>query len=121
MVIGCGLAGGAVIALAATSTHLDHAMWLINLSRFAFSAGYAVLASYGIESVTERQTGAMSGLMNATFSVCNFIFAPLIGRMVDVTGNYNAVLVMIAAVPILGFACWVWISRLAQRQAGTGA
>lgn len=121
MVIGCGLAGGAVIALAATSTHLDHAMWLINLSRFAFSAGYAVLASYGIESVTERQTGAMSGLMNATFSVCNFIFAPLIGRMVDVTGNYNAVLVMIAAFPILGFACWVWISRLAQRQAGTGA
>ena len=65
--------------------------------------------------------GAMSGLMNATFSVCNFIFAPLIGRMVDVTGNYNAVLVMIAAFPILGFACWVWISRLAQRQAGTGA
>ncbi|MEY4940105.1 MAG: hypothetical protein RIQ93_1840 [Verrucomicrobiota bacterium] len=121
LVIGCGLVGAAVIALAAAAPNLDQALWLINVSRFLFSGGYAVLAAYGIESVTEKQTGAMSGLMNATFSVCNFIFAPLIGRMVDVTGNYNAVLVMVAVFPVLGFAAWVWLSRAAHRQGAAKA
>ena len=90
-------------------------MWCINLSRFFFQMAYTALVAYGIESVGEGQSALMAGLMNATFSACNFVFNPLIGKMADVYHGFNQVIVMVALAPIVGLACWIVLSQLHAR------
>ncbi|MBA2481812.1 MAG: MFS transporter [Planctomycetes bacterium] len=116
LVMACGMIGAATILLMRTADTAQQAMYCIDLSRFFFQAAYTVLGVYGIESVAENQTAFMSGMMNATFSVCNFVFAPLIGHMVDVQKGYDGVLVMVALFPIVGLALWILLSRLDQRR-----
>jgi hypothetical protein len=110
-IVGLGFAGAAVILLARWSPSSDHALALIDGSRLCHQAGYILLLAYGMEAVSERRTGLMSGLMNATFSACNFVFAPLIGWMADRGHGYDQVLLLIAVSPLAGYAAWVALSR----------
>jgi ACS family hexuronate transporter-like MFS transporter len=87
-------------------------MWCINLSRFFFQIGYTALVAYGIESVGEGQTALMAGLMNATFSACNLVVNPLIGKMADHYHGFDQVIVLIAMMPLVGLAAWLVLSRL---------
>ena len=91
------------------------AVWRLNLSRFAFQAGYTALLVYGIESAPEGQAALMSGLMNAAFSACNFLFNPLIGGMVDRYRGYGPVLIMVGLSPLVGMAAWVVLTALHAR------
>ncbi|MBA3707872.1 MAG: MFS transporter [Planctomycetes bacterium] len=114
LVMTLGMVGAATILLARTADSGQHAMYWIDLSRLSFQAAYTVLGVYGIESVAENQTALMSGLMNATFSVCNYVLAPRLGRMVDQSHGYDGVLLMIAVLPIVGLVLWIVLSRLDQ-------
>ena len=108
---------GAVVLI-----HVNHepgvrgTMWCINISRFFFQVGYTALVAYGIESVAERQTALMAGLMNATFSACNLVFNPLIGWMADSFGHFNEVIVMISLMPVIGLIAWMMLSTRHARQ-----
>ena len=93
------------------------AVWRLNLSRFAFQAAYTALLVYGIESAPEGQAALMSGLMNAAFSACNFLFNPLIGAMVDRYHGYGPVLIMVGLSPLGGMAAWVVLTALHARGA----
>jgi MFS family permease len=90
----------------------------MNVSRFSFQTAYTVLTAYGIESAVDNQTALMAGLMNATFSACNFVFNPVIGYLADHFG-YRPVIVLIAVFPLSGLGAWLILSRLhakAQQQ-----
>ena len=87
------------------------------LNHVAFQAGYTALLVYGIESAPEGQAALMSGLMNAAFSACNFLFNPLIGAMVDRYHGYGPVLIMVGLSPLGGMAAWVVLTALHARGA----
>jgi len=107
-----GFSGAIIMWRASTAPTAGWAMWYIDLSRFSFQIGYTVLLAYGIESVAENQTALMAGMMNATFSACNFLFSPLIGWMTMRFKGFNQVFVMIAIFPLLGLACWLVLSQM---------
>jgi ACS family hexuronate transporter-like MFS transporter len=111
-----GFIGAAVVLGMNYQTDVQAALHWLNISRFCYQAAYTVLMAYGIESVAEGQTASMAGLMNATFSACNFVFSPIIGKLSDCYG-YNAVIILIAVTPLVGLACWLVLSRLQPTQA----
>ncbi len=111
-----GLVGSAVIIGLNFTTDATVAVWWMNASRFLFQCAYTVLLAYGIESVAENQTALMAGLMNATFSACNFFFNPLIGWLADNHG-YRPVVTLIALTPLAGLACWLALSHQHARRA----
>ena len=102
-----GFLGSTVLLTMLSAPDAGMAMLRLDLSRFLFQTAYTVLLAYGIESVAEGQTGRMHGLMNATFSACNFVFNPLIGGISDRFHNYNPVIVLVGLSPLLGLACWL--------------
>ena len=116
LIIGLGFAGAAVIVLARWSATAEQALALIDCSRLCHQAGYILVLAYGMEAVSERRTGLMSGLMNATFSACNFVFSPLIGWLVDRGHGYDQVLLLIALSPLAAYAAWVALSRREARR-----
>ena len=68
-------------------------------------------SAHGTVVVAEEQTALKSGLMNATFSACNFVFNPLIGGMADRFHSYQQVIVMVGLAPVIGMACWLLLSH----------
>ena len=106
-----GFIGAAVVLGMNYEVHVQSALNWLNISRFCYQSAYTVLMAYGIESVAEGQTASMAGLMNATFSACNFVFSPIIGHLSDHYG-YHAVIVLISITPLIGLACWLILSRL---------
>lgn len=100
--------------------NLFWAMVWLNLSRFCFQFAYSGLLAYGVSCVREEQAGTMNGLMNATFGLCTFVFSPLIGRSVDVTGNYRLALGVVALSPAVALAGWLLLSALAEAQGRRG-
>jgi ACS family hexuronate transporter-like MFS transporter len=109
-----GFLGSTLLLTVNAAPDVAGAMLRLDLSRFSFQAAYTILLVYGIESVPEPQTALMSGLMNATFSACNFIFNPVIGGMADHFRSYRPVIAMIGLSPLLGLACWLLFSYLAS-------
>lgn len=106
-----GFLGAVVLIRVNHEPTVPGTMWCINLSRLFFFVGYAALVSYGLESVGEGQTALMAGLMNATFSACNLVFNPLIGKMADHFHQFNQVIVMISLMPLVGLAAWMILSH----------
>jgi ACS family hexuronate transporter-like MFS transporter len=111
-----GFLGSTTLLALNSAPDLGSAMLRLNFSRFVFQAAYTMLLVYGIESVAEGQTALKSGLMNATFSACNFVFNPLIGGMADYYRNYQPVIVVVGLSPVLGLACWLFFSSLHARR-----
>lgn len=120
LVITAGFLGSTVLVLMNSAPDAAGAMLYLNLSRLTFQFAYIVLTAYGIEAVDESQTALMSGLMNATFSTCNFVFNPIIGAVADRHG-YAPVIVLAAFSPLLGLACWLVLSHRHARHADTQA
>jgi ACS family hexuronate transporter-like MFS transporter len=110
-----GFCGSALMFCVATAPDADSAVGWICASRLFFQAAYTVLGVYGIEAVHENQTALMAGLLNATFSISNFIFNPIIGWMSDKYG-YGPVVTMISIAPLLGLGGWLVLSHLHARQ-----
>jgi len=111
IVMCCGFIGATCILGMNFETDVQRALNWLNASRFCYQAAYTVLLAYGVESVAENQTAFMAGLMNATFSACNFVFSPIIGYLADHHG-YRSVILMIGLVPLLGLVCWIVLSRI---------
>jgi ACS family hexuronate transporter-like MFS transporter len=116
-----GFLGSTMLLTMLSAPDAGTAMLRLDLSRFLFQTAYTVLLAYGIESVAEGQTGRMHGLMNATFSACNFVFNPLIGGISDRFHSYNPVIVLVGLSPLLGLACWLALSHGHARESAASA
>jgi ACS family hexuronate transporter-like MFS transporter len=115
-----GYAGAVVIVAAKDAGNAWTAVGWLCLSRFCFMAAHTALIAYAIESVTEAQTGLMTGVMNATFSASNFVFSPLIGWLAD-RYDYAIVISLVAWSPLLGVVSWYVLSRLHARRRAAAA
>src|SRR5262249_49726783 len=102
-----GFVGSTVLLTMNAAPGVTGGILRLDLARFSFQAAYTILLVYGIEWVTEEQTARMNGLMNATFSACNFVFNPVIGAMADRFHSFAPVIVMVGLSPLAGLACWL--------------
>lgn len=115
IVMGVGFPLAAVMIAVNAAPTAGWALFWFSSSRFWFMFAYTAMITYGMETVPENQTGFMTGLMNATFSLCNLLFSPLFGRMVDASENYRGVINLIGVSPIVGLILWLYLSRLHVR------
>jgi ACS family hexuronate transporter-like MFS transporter len=116
LVIVAGFLGSLLLLKMNGASTPQAAMWWFNFSRLFFTAAYIIVMAHGIETVAEGQTALMNGLMNGTFSACNVIFNPLIGRMADHLGSYQAVIVLVSIVPLFGLVAWLILSAAHSRR-----
>jgi ACS family hexuronate transporter-like MFS transporter len=116
LIIGLGFLGSAVMLYVNRATDANEAVWWLCASRFSFQAAYTVVGAYALESVSENQTALIAGIMNATFSVCNVVFNPLIGTLADKHG-YHPVITIIGITPLIGLSCWLLLSQVHARVA----
>jgi MFS transporter, ACS family, hexuronate transporter len=111
LLIIAGFGGSIVMLNVYSAPTAEGAIFWLCISRFFYQAAYTVLGAYGIESVSENQTALIAGIMNAVFSICNLIFNPLIGKMVDRNG-YGTVFTIISIAPMIGMILWLILSQL---------
>jgi ACS family hexuronate transporter-like MFS transporter len=114
LVIATGLLGATAVVAANSATEAHSAIAWLSLSRFCFTAAHSAFVAYGIESVTDAQTGLITGMMNAAFSVSSIVFSPLIGWLADRYG-YHVVILVVAASPLVGLGCWGVLTGLCVR------
>jgi ACS family hexuronate transporter-like MFS transporter len=120
LIITIGFAGSAVMFKVNQAADAQEAIYWLCVSRFFFQGAYTVLGAYALESVSETQTAMLAGLMNATFSVCNVVFNPLIGRIADREG-YGPVITIVSVAPLVGLLLWLFFSQLHVRCAAEAA
>jgi len=120
LIVTIGFLGSGVMLIVNRATNAQDAIFWLCVSRFFFQAAYTVVGAYALESVAETQTALLAGMMNATFSVCNVIFNPLIGRIADHHG-YSPVITIVACSPLLGLGSWLVLSRLHARAVASAA
>jgi MFS family permease len=119
LVIIFGFGGAALMLLVTTAPSLGMAMTWLNISRFLFQFAYVALQAYGLSCVLPEQAGRMTGLMNACFGACNFVFNPLIGKIADFYNkDYRVVLIMVSLSPLIGLVSWLILSHRAARTGG---
>ncbi len=68
-------------------------------------SSYAVCADIG-----RNNAGTVTGAMNFCGQMGAFFLAILFGKIVDVTGNFNAPLYLLAAVSVTGAFLWLAIN-----------
>jgi len=108
--IGVGGLGAAAVFLAAT-IFTEHkqltVLWLAlayGCSDFALPVAWAVCLDVG-----GKHTGVVTGAMNMAGQLGSFLTTVLFGYLVTAFGSYNAPLVPIAVMSVLGAAAWLRI------------
>ena len=105
---GLGLCGLFILAAGISSNNILTAICLI-LSNGFFSFG--VMSSYAVcADIGRNNAGTVTGAMNFCGQMGAFFLAIIFGKVVDITGNFNAPLYLLAIVSVAGGLLWLVIN-----------
>jgi len=95
-------------------TNVASVLGCMFLAMFAASGFVVLSVSYATQAYGAAHAGLIAGAGAGSWSAMVALMMPLFGRLFDLH-RYGAAFVIAAAIPLFGFAGWLWLGSHAER------